>query len=60
MTEKEVEEYIKKLDEALAESERIMLEEKAARGEDVVNGDGKGNVVRIPAAQVLASHVAHK
>ena len=56
MSENEVLEYSKKLNEGLKLAEKRMLQEKALRNEDViVSHDGK-TIVRIPARQILAEN----
>ena len=44
MSDKEVEEYIKRLDEGLALAEQEMLQDKASRNETIVYSDGHGNI----------------
>ena len=53
MSNEEVKEFSRKLEEGLRIAERRMLEEKALRGEDIiVSSDGK-TIERIPASQLL-------
>ena len=52
MSDKEVEEYIKRLDEGLALAEQ--LQDKASRNETIVYSDGHGNIKRALASDVLA------
>ena len=47
------EKYSDLLDYALELSETLMLNEKAARGEDVVISLGNGKIERIPAKKIL-------
>lgn len=54
MSDKEVEEYIKRLDEGLALAEQEMLQDKASRNETIVYSDGHGNIKRALASDVLA------
>lgn len=54
MSDKEVEEYIKRLDEGLALAEQEMLQDKASRNETIVYSDGQGNIKRALASDVLA------
>lgn len=54
MSDKEVEEYIKRLDEGLALAEQEMLQDKASRNETIVYSDGYGNIKRALASDVLA------
>lgn len=56
MSNKEIEEYLRVLDEGLAESEKLMLQEKAANNEDVINADSNGKIVRIPAKDIIAKY----
>lgn len=57
MSNKEIESYIKKLDEGLAEAEKQMLKEKAARNETVVVSDVDGNISRIQAKDIIENKV---
>ena len=53
MSNKEVKEFTRKLEDGLQIAEKRMLEEKALRGEDIiVSSDGK-TIERIPAKQLL-------
>ena len=54
MSDKEVEEYIKRLDKGLALAEQEMLQDKASRNETIVYSDGHGNIKRALASDVLA------
>ena len=56
MSNKEIELYLKTLDEGLAEAEKTMLQEKASRGESVVNCKEDGTIVYIPAKDIIASY----
>lgn len=53
MSNKEIESYLKILDEGLGEAEKIMLQEKASRGETVVNSKEDGTIVYIPAKDII-------
>lgn len=53
MTAIESKEYQEKLERGLALAERRMLEEKAIRGEILVQGTPDGRVVHVPAREVL-------
>lgn len=54
MSNKEIEDFVKTVDEGLKEAERVMLEEKALHDEDVIVADKDGNIISIPAKKVLA------
>lgn len=56
MSNKEIESYLKILDEGLVEAEKIMLQEKASRGETVVNSNEDGTIVYIPAKDIIAAY----
>lgn len=56
MSNKEIEAYLKTIEEGFIESERILLKEKAAKNEPVINCDENGNIVRIPAEDIIARH----
>lgn len=56
MSNKEIEAYLKTIEEGFIESERILLKEKAAKNEPVINCDENGNIVRIPAKDIIARH----
>ena len=56
MSDKELELYLEKLDEGLAESRKKLLNEYALYNECLVEGDGKGNVVHVSARDILAKH----
>ena len=55
MTEIEFLEFTQKLEYGLDLAQRRMLEEKALHNETVVVSDSAGNIVYIPASDVLAS-----
>ncbi len=57
MSEKEVEEFFKKVDEGLALAEQEMLRDKASRGESIIYSDGHGHILRALASDVLAGKV---
>lgn len=57
MSDKEVEEYIKKLDEGLALAEKEMLQEKASRNEYIIYSGEDGKIKRALAADVLAGKI---
>lgn len=53
MSNKEVEEYIKRLDEGLALAEKEMLQDKASRNESIVYSDSHGHIKRALATDVI-------
>ncbi len=56
MSNKEIEAYLKTIEEGLIESERILLKEKAANNESVINCDENGDIVSIPAKDIIAKN----
>ncbi len=56
MSEIEVEEYLRKIDEGLKESRKKLLHEYALRDDSLVVGDTEGNVLHVPAKEILAQH----
>ena len=56
MSNKEIEAYLKTMEEGLIESERILLKEKAANNESVINCDENGDIVSIPAKDIIAKN----
>lgn len=57
MSNKEVEEFIKKLDDGLALAEQEMLKDKASRNEAVVYSDGNGHIKHALASDILAGKI---
>lgn len=57
MSNKEVEEFIKKLDDGLALAEQEMLKDKASRNETVVYSDGNGHIKHALASDILAGKI---
>lgn len=53
MSDKEIEDYLRVLEEGLALAEQEMLKDKASRGESVVISDGHGNIVHVLASDIL-------
>lgn len=53
----EAEAFIKTLDEGLKLAEQEMLRDKASRGEYIIYSDGKGNIKRALASDVLAGKI---
>ena len=56
MSNKEIAAYLKTIEEGLIESERILLKEKAANNESVINCDENGDIVNIPAKDIIAKN----
>ena len=56
MSNKGIEAYLKTIEEGLIESERILLKEKAANNESVINCDENGDIVSIPAKDIIAKN----
>ena len=56
MSNKEIEAYLKTIEEGFIESERILLKEKAANNESVINCDENGDIVSIPAKDIIAKN----
>ena len=56
MSDKEAKELSERLDYGLALAEKRMLHDKASRGEDVIVCDKDGNIVCIPASEVIANN----
>jgi len=56
MSEKEIQEFNKKLLYGLELAEKRMLQEKALRGQSVVVCDSENNILRIPAKQIIAEN----
>lgn len=53
MSEREIEDFISKVDAGLAEAQHNMLVEKALHNQCVVIADEQGNVLHIPAKDLL-------
>ena len=56
MSDREVEDYLLKIQDGLQESRKQLLQEYALHDESIVVGDGQGNVLDVSAKQVLAQH----
>mgnify|MGYP006988905471 CR=1 FL=1 len=56
MSNKEIKDFSRKIQQGLELSEKRMLHEKALRGESVVVLDSNDNIKYIPAKQVLAEN----
>lgn len=56
MNEEYAEEFLRKVEAGLLESQQLMLKEKALHDQDVIVTDGEGRIVRIPAKEVLRTH----
>lgn len=53
MSEREIEDFINKVDAGLAEAQHNMLVEKALHNQCVVIADEQGNVLHVPAKELL-------
>lgn len=53
MTEQEIEDFLHKVETGLAEAQHNMLVEKALHNQYLIITDKVGNVVRVPAKQLL-------
>lgn len=53
MSEQEIEDFLNKVEEGLAEAQHNMLVEKALHNQSVVISDGNGHVVTVPAKTLL-------
>ena len=56
MSDKDVKEFMEKLDAGLKLAEKRMLEEKSLRGEPVVIYTGEHGIQRIPANKIIEAH----
>lgn len=56
MSEIEVEEYLQKIDKGLEESRKKLLHDYALHDDSLVVGDMNGNVLHVPAKEILAQH----
>lgn len=56
MSEQDLELYLKKIDEGLSKSRKKLLKEYALHDEALVESDEDGNVVYVPARDILAEH----
>lgn len=59
MSNKEVEEYIKRLDEGLALAEKEMLQDKASRNESIIYSDSHGQIRHALATDVLEGKICN-
>lgn len=57
MSNKEIEAFVKKMDEGLALAEQEMLKDKASRNETVVYTDGNGHIKHALASDILAGKI---
>lgn len=53
MDEKDIEIFLEKVDASLAEAQHNMLVEKALHDRNIVVVDEQGNIVHVPAKQLL-------
>ncbi len=58
MNDKELNEYLEKIEQGLRESRQKMLEEYALRNNSIVVGDGKGGTMEVPARSLLSEQHA--
>jgi len=58
MNDKELNEYLEKIEQGLRESRQKMLEEYALRNDSIVVGDGKGGTMEVPARSLLSEQHA--
>lgn len=56
MSEREIEDFLLKVEQGLLESQQVMLKEKALHGQCVVISDENGKVLHIPAKEILRQH----
>ncbi len=56
MEEIEVEEYLRKIDEGLKECSKKLLNDYALHDDFLVVGDEEGNILHVPAKEILAQH----
>ncbi len=54
MSEYDIEDFLNKVDEGLAEAQHNMLVEKALHNRSVVIVDAHGDIAHVPAKQLLA------
>ena len=60
MSDKEVKDFIEKIDAGLKLAEKRMLQEKALRNENVVVYTEKQGIQHIPARQIIAENVMYQ
>ena len=60
MSDKEVEDFIEKIDAGLKLAEKRMLQEKALRNENVVVYTEKKGIQHIPARQIIAENAMYQ
>lgn len=56
MEEKDIEKFVKLIDEGLYESQKLMLKEHALHNSSIVISDGNGGVKYVPAKEILEQH----
>lgn len=56
MSEREIEDFLEKVEQGLLESQQIMLREKALHNQDVVIMNDMGDIVHVSAKEVLLQH----
>ena len=56
MSDKDLELYLSKIEEGLEESRKKVINDYALHDDSLVVSDGHGNVVHVPARDILAKH----
>lgn len=56
MNDIELDDFLKKIESGLQESRKQLLNEYALRNDSLVVGDDNGNVLEVPAKEILARH----
>ena len=56
MNDIELDDFLKKIETGLQESRKQLLNEYALRNDSLVVGDDNGNVLEVPAKEILARH----
>ena len=56
MSDLELDDFLQKIESGLQESRKQLLNEYALRNDSLVIGDDNGNVMEVPAKEILAKH----
>lgn len=56
MSDKDLKSFIAKIEEGLAESRKKLLNEYALHDDSLVESDNEGNIVHVPARDILGHH----
>ena len=56
MSDLELDDFLQKIESGLQESCKQLLNEYALRNDSLVIGDDNGNVMEVPAKEILAKH----